>query len=542
MGGTADGEGQIGAIGSMSVPATTGGQDATLEGAQSAPAAPARVAEHPLEADRHDRRVRDWLGAAGSARSRILISYVVLLALAATLGLFGFRQVLLIRLDDEVDDAMRQEVLELDLLLVDGRDPDTGRAFTSLRQLFDTYFARNVPSRGEAMLGFVEGELVDSSTLTRFPLDRLPGEKLSDWGNLGSRSPGEEGTATGRVQTELGDAHFRAQRIRIGDEVGAFVVTILPADEREEIAELLTYGGAAALGVLLIASACAWLIAGRVLRPVRLLTETAQSISQSDLTNRIEVRGAGEAADMARSFNAMLDRLEAVFRSQREFVQDTNHELRDPLTIVRGHLELLEEDPDERQRSVGLVLDELDRMGRIVDDLQLLAEVDQPGFLRVEWIDAGLFADELISKARALASRRWTLEHSGQGTFLADRHRLTEAVMNLAHNAVQHTTEDDTVAIGMLVSEDEVRMSVRDTGTGISVSDQSQIFERFTRGTGAHLRYRGGGLGLAIVRAVAEAHGGRVDLDSRLGEGSTFTIVVPRPPSDGAAGGQNSDR
>jgi two-component system OmpR family sensor kinase len=168
--------------------------------------------------------------------------------------------------------------------------------------------------------------------------------------------------------------------------------------------------------------------------------------------------------------------------------------------------------------------------------------VDQPGFLRVEWIDAGVFAEELISKARALASRRWTLEHSGQGTFLADRHRLTEAVMNLAHNAVQHTAEDDTVAIGMSVSEDEVRMSVRDTGTGISVTDQSQIFERFTRGTGAHLRYRGGGLGLAIVKAVAEAHGGRVDLDSRLGEGSTFTIVVPRPANDGAAGGQNSDR
>jgi two-component system, OmpR family, sensor kinase len=526
----------------MSVPATTGGQDATLEGAQSAHAASPRVAERQLEADRHDRRVRDWLSTAGSARSRILVAYVVLLALAAALGLFGFRHALLLRLDDEVDDAMRQEVLELDRLLTDGTDPRTSRPFANLDALFDVYFARNVPSRDEAFLGFVEGELTHSTTLARFPLDRLPGETVGDWEQLGSRSPGEEGRANGRMQTELGEAYFRASRIRFQDDIGSFVVTILPAEERDEIGDLLTYGGAATLGVLLIASACAWLIAGRVLRPVRLLTETAQSISQSDLTNRIEVRGAGEAADMARSFNAMLDRLEAVFRSQREFVQDTNHELRDPLTIVRGHLELLEEDPDERQRSVRLVLDELDRMGRIVDDLQLLAEVDQPGFLRVEWIDAGVFAEELISKARALASRRWTLEHSGQGTFLADRHRLTEAVMNLAHNAVQHTAEDDTVAIGMLVSEDEVRMSVRDTGTGISVTDQSQIFERFTRGTGAHLRYRGGGLGLAIVKAVAEAHGGRVDLDSRLGEGSTFTIVVPRPPSDGAAGGQNSDR
>jgi two-component system OmpR family sensor kinase len=119
---------------------------------------------------------------------------------------------------------------------------------------------------------------------------------------------------------------------------------------------------------------------------------------------------------------------------------------------------------------------------------------------------------------------------------------LTEALMNLAHNAVQHTAVEDTVAIGTSLTEDEARLWVRDTGSGVPVSDQERIFERFTRGTGAHRLYRGGGLGLAIVRAIAEAHGGRVELESRLGEGSTFTIVVPREPTDGAAGGQDPDR
>jgi two-component system, OmpR family, sensor kinase len=523
----------------VSSPVDTKRDDLALEAGPSV-VRTAPAAETADVAERH--KVRDWLGAAGSARSRILIAYVVLLALAAALGLFGFRHALLLRLDDEVDDAMRQEVLELDRLLEDGRDPDTGRPFTSLRELFDTYFARNVPSRDEALIGFVEGKRYKSSTLARFPLDRIPEDALSYGAALASRSPGEEGRATERIDTELGEAHFRAQRIDFRDDVGAFLVLILPANEKEEIGDLLTYGGAAALGVLLIASACAWLIAGRVLRPVRLLTETAQSISQSDLTQRIEVRGTGEAADMARSFNAMLDRLEAVFRSQREFVQDTNHELRDPLTIVRGHLELLGDDPEERDRTVKLVLDELDRMGRIVDDLQLLAEVDQPGFLRLEWIQGELFAEELISKAKALAPRRWTLERAADGTFLADRHRLTEAVMNLAHNAVQHTDEDDAIAIGTVVSNGEVHISVRDTGTGISVSDQTRIFDRFTRGSDAHVRYRGGGLGLAIVKAVAEAHGGRVGLESRLGEGSTFTMVVPRQPTEGAHVGADPDR
>ena len=495
----------------------------------SYPAAP----EEAEPSERGERRIRDWLGAAHSARTRILIAYVLLLAIAALFAILGFRQFLLIRLEDQVDNALRQEVLELDQLLTNGRDPATGRPFATLEALFDTYFARNVPSNEEAFLGFVEGRLYRSSTLARFPLDRLPTERLADWERLASRSPGDERDATGRIDTRLGEAHFRAQRIRFEDDVGAFVVTILPAEEQEEISDFLTYGGAAALGMLLIASACAWLIAGRALEPVRQLTETARSISQSNLTHRIEVRGSGEAAEMARSFNAMLDRLESVFQSQREFVQDANHELRDPLTIVRGHLQLLEDDPEERRRTIRLVTDELDRMGTIVDDLKLLAEADQPGFLRFEWIDLDAFTHELHSKASALASRSWTVDHAGGGTFLADRHRLTQAAMNLAHNAVQHTTESDTIAIATEVRDDHVCITVRDTGVGISLSDQAAIFDRFTRGTGAHLRYGGSGLGLAIVKAIADAHEGRVELESRLGEGAKFTIVVPRDPRDG---------
>jgi two-component system, OmpR family, sensor kinase len=497
-----------------------------------------RVVESPEAVEPKKPRVRGWLGAR-SARSRILIAYVVILALAAVVALLGFRQFLLIRMEEEVRNALRQEVQELDQLLTNGRDPETGRPFASLEALFDVYFARNVPSREEAFLGFVENELYRSSSLARFPLDRLPTEALSDWERLASRSPGEEGSATGVMDTTLGDAFFRAERIVFGENVGAFVVTILPAQRREEIGWFLTQGGVAAVGVLLLASGCAWLIAGRVLEPMRLLTETARSISRSDLTRRIEVNATGEAAEMARSFNAMLDRLEAVFQSQREFVQDANHTLRDPLTIIRGHIQLMEVDSDlgERQRAAKLALDELDRVAAIVDDLKLLAEVDQPGFLRLEWSDLEAFTHELVSKGMALAPRRWIVDHVGEGKFFADRHRLTEAVMNLAHNAVHHTTDSDEIAIGTSANDGQVQISVRDTGTGISVSDQASIFHRFVRGEDAHLRYSGSGLGLAIVKAVAEAHGGSVDLKSRLGLGSTFTIVLPRDPSEGEAGG-----
>ncbi|HET6770854.1 MAG TPA: HAMP domain-containing sensor histidine kinase [Actinomycetota bacterium] len=500
------------------------------------PAAPRPGAKEPER-----RRVRGWFGIARAARTRILASYVILLALSAVLSTLAIRQVLFIRLDDRIKESGEQEVLELERLLAVGRDPQTGQPFAAPEALFDAYLARNVPSSEEALLTFVDGRFYRSA-LARFPLDQVPAAQLVDWADLSSSSPEETERNTGTFDTDLGKAYFRARRVLLGDSVGAFIVTILPAAELEEIRDLQTFGAAATLGVLVIASAFAWLIAGRALAPVRLLTETARTISRSDLTRRIHVYGAGDAAEMARSFNAMLDRLEGVFRSHRAFVQDVSHELRDPLTICRGHLELIGDDPKERHRTIGIVLDEIDRMTRIVNDLQVLAEAEQPDFLRTERIDLGLLAPEFTAKASALGRRRWMLDQTADGTFLADRDRLTEAVMNLAHNAVQHTSEEEAIGIGTAVTDTEVRIWVRDSGRGIAISDQARIFDRFARGKDAHRRYRGGGLGLAIVRAIAEAHGGRVELDSRLGEGSTFTVVVPRDSGEGAADGQNPDR
>jgi signal transduction histidine kinase len=485
---------------------------------------PAREPHEPTAPPKLERQ--DWYRAVRSVRTRILASYVVLLALSALVAMFGVRQLLHSQLEDRVQESLEQEVREFDQLVAVGNDPETGDPFTSVRALFDVYLARNVPSQEEALLGFVDGEFYRSA-LSQFPIDRLPSEELADWEGRSSRTPGEPESATGRFATNLGDAYFRARRIRLGDSTGALVVTILPAAELQDIQDLQTYGAAATVGILVLASVLAWFIAGRVLAPVRLLTETAHSISESDLTQRIPIRGAGEAAEMARSFNAMLDRLESVFQSQREFVQDASHELRDPLTICRGHLELLGDDPEERRATTALVLDELDRIGRIVDDLQLLAEAEHPDFLRREWVDLELLTHELLAKATALAPRRWGLDGIGSRMVFGDRQRLTEAVMNLAHNAVQHTVSHDSIAIGTSVSGNDVHIWVRDTGSGISAEDQLVIFERFKRGSDAHRRYRGGGLGLAIVKTVAEAHGGHVELDSQLGEGSKVTMVIP---------------
>jgi two-component system, OmpR family, sensor kinase len=488
------------------------------------PEAPTPPPPEPVAESQPERQ--DWYRAVRSVRTRILAAYVVLIALSAAVAILGVRSLLHSQLEERVQEALEQEIREFDQL-VDGIDPNTGKRFQTVQRVFDVYLDRNVPSQEEGILTFVNGEAWNRAALSQFPLDRAPSEQLADWEARSTRDPGDPRSAVGRFETTLGDAFFRARRVRIGDSTGALVVTILPAAELEDINDLQTYGAAGALAILLLASGVAWFVAGRVLAPVRLLTETARSISESDLTHRIAIRGGGEAADMARSFNHMLDRLESVFRSQREFVQDASHELRDPLTICRGHLELLGDDPEERRATTALVLDELDRIGRIVDDLQLLAEAEHPDFLRREWIDFELLTHELVAKATALAPRRWSLDSVGTGTVFADRQRLTEAVMNLAHNAVQHTVAHDSIAIGTSSTASEARIWVRDSGSGIAVEDQAKIFDRFKRGGDSHRRYRGGGLGLAIVKTVAEAHGGTVELESRLGEGSMFTIVLP---------------
>jgi signal transduction histidine kinase len=282
-----------------------------------------------------------------------------------------------------------------------------------------------------------------------------------------------------------------------------------------------------ALSVLLVASLLAFLAVGRVLAPLRDVAETARSISETDLSQRIEVHGNDEIAELARTFNDMLDRLEQAFGTQRAFISDAGHELRTPITIIQGHLDLLASGAAPKDEVVEIVEDELDRMSRLVEDLLLLAKSQRPNFLHLRHADLDVLTEELFSKAKAMADRDWQLERAAVGRILADRQRITQAVMNLARNAAEHTDSGATITIGSEIVETTARIWVTDTGAGIPVAEQARIFERFARGAGAAARAEGAGLGLAIARAIAEGHGGRVELRSKPGEGATFTIVIP---------------
>ncbi len=455
-----------------------------------------------------------------SLRARIVAYVIGLLAVATILFVAVTTTVLDIRLDNRIDAELSQESQEL-RRLVAGTDPRTGKPFAmDVKRIFDVYFERNVPSRNEAMIAFVKGKPYKrSEPVVPYRLDLDP-ELVARWSGLTQVRRGHVSTPAGRVE-------YLAVPITIGGRPEAVFVAATFRDLLQDDYDATVFAaGMVGLGVLLLGSLLAWRLADRVVDPVTRLTTTARTISETDLSRRIPVEGRDEVAQQAATFNEMLERLERAFQEQRQFLDDAGHELRTPLTIVLGNLELLPDDPVERQETVDLLTDELERMSRIVHDLLLLAKREQPDFLQLDTVDVGALTDELASKASALAPREWIVESRGQGLVVGDRQRLTEAMLQLAENAARHSGEDGPIRIGSSVAGDTARLWVRDEGAGIAPEDRERIFERFRRG-GDGRRTVGSGLGLAIVKAIAEAHGGRAEVESELGRGSTFTIVIP---------------
>jgi two-component system OmpR family sensor kinase len=305
------------------------------------------------------------------------------------------------------------------------------------------------------------------------------------------------------------------------------------AGEPADIAGTLHTEALVSLGGAVLVSMFVWVVAGRVLAPLQELAHTARMVTATDLTSRIPVEGRDELADLARTFNDMLDRLQRTLESQKEFIDDASHELLTPLTIIRGHLELRWEDPAEREATVELVTDEVMRMTRLVDELRVLALTRRPDFLYSEPLDAGAVVREVFEKVRLLASRDWQLASSAGGWLVGDRQRLEQALINLAHNAVQYTGPEDRIVIGAAIDERGARLWVADTGPGVPEDEHARIFERLAYGAGGRRHPNSTGLGLAIVSAIARAHGGRVELNSTPGDGATFSIVIPASEHQG---------
>ena len=471
-----------------------------------------------------------------SVRLKVLTSVLAMAALGLLLaGATAF--VLQSRLvDADIDDALLQEVEEFRALAENGVDPETGEPFTSIEQLLRIALQRNVPHDNETYLTFLEG--------VPFEYDRgerpiRPEQEPAVLAEVAAVAPGSP-VVFRDVETSAGAARLAIVPVGISDEpeAGTYLIAVHVDGERAPLLTMARLYLVIAGASLLLVGIVGWLVAGRLLAPLRELRESAQRITDTDLTERIPVHGSDDIADLTRTYNAMLDRLEAAFAMQRGFLDDAGHELRTPITVLRGHLELLDPaDPVDVEETRALLLDEIDRMGRQVEDLIVLAKSERPDFVVPAPVHVGVLVDEVLAKASALDDRAWLSDGSADAWVQGDEQRLTQALLQLADNAVKYSPPGTPVTVGSSVEEGRVRIWVADRGPGVPEEDRDRIFDRFGRGSGVGA-VDGSGLGLAIVRAIAEAHHGRITVTSPPGGGAVFTLALPRstPPDHGEAG------
>ncbi|MGH3863152.1 sensor histidine kinase [Actinokineospora sp.] len=477
-------------------------------------------------AARHDRPPgRQWVVPA---RIRIMGWLLLLMVMALATVALVTRNMLLRQVDGNVATALEQEAREFSGVAAAGVDRATNRPIGSARELLFNHLQRQYPDEDEVLVGWVantgDGEVLHQQRLMPLPLHQRP--ELFDTILVSANNHGSTRTDAGEMRWVK--VAVAGPSAAAGDR-GIFVVGYFVAGDQAKVDQTIRTLALVSLAGLLLGGFAAWLVAGQILAPVRLLHHAATQIGEHDLTRRIPVTGHDDIARLADQFNEMLDRLQEAFDTQRHFVDDAGHELRTPITIIRGHLELMGEDPADRAAVIRLCTDELDRMNRIVADLLVLAKAERPDFIQPATVELIELTSDLDAKVRALGDRRWRLEAIGEGRVVLDPQRVTQAVVQLAQNAVQHTADGDEIRLGSALYNGAVSFWITDQGPGVSSAETERIFERFARSStrGGTGQRTGAGLGLAIVKAIAEAHGGTTRLMSKPGKGATFGIELP---------------
>lgn len=287
---------------------------------------------------------------------------------------------------------------------------------------------------------------------------------------------------------------------------------------------------------MLLAGGGGWLLARRALKPVDHMTEAARRLSAEHLDERLGTTGTGDELDrLATTLNDMLGRLDMAFRQIRQFSADASHELQTPLTILKGELEVAlrtPRTPDEYRRVLTSALEESERIARLVEGLLLLSRADA-GVLRMDRqaVDLAHLVAEVCEQTQVLADAHGVTLDLGSIaplTIQGDRAHLRRLLLNLVDNSIKYTPACGHVTLVLQKDGEWAALRVADTGIGLSPEEQERIFQRFYRAPAAISQgEEGSGLGLCIARSIAEAHGGRIQVDSVPGRGSTFTVFLP---------------
>ncbi len=335
-----------------------------------------------------------------------------------------------------------------------------------------------------------------------------------------------------------------------GPGIAAVLVVAIPLrDVSESLHRLLLVELIVTLSVLLVLAILAWWVVKLGLRPLEQMEETAGAIAAGDLSRRVDVdHEHTEVGRLGLALNEMMQQIENAFAARaasegrlRRFVADASHELRTPLTSIRGYAELFRrgaaDRPEDLAKAMRRIEEEANRMGSLVDDMLLLARLDQGRPLDRQPVDLTRITRDAVDDARAVAPDR-PIDYAPNGAIFVpgDEMRLRQVLGNLLQNANRHTPPHTPVHVRVLDTDDEAVIEVADEGPGMADEDAGRVFERFWRSDPSRTRASGGaGLGLAIVAAIANAHGGRAEVQSATGQGSTFRVhlphVVPTPPA-----------
>lgn len=471
-----------------------------------------------------------------SLRARLLLTTVVLVALgllAASVATYRFLSSSLVRrVDQQLVEARPQAALALAV-----EDVGPHRPRTNLLLPPGTY----------AELRDGSGALVDAVGSRLFGLEEQAPPSL----DLPSGLPGSSGSPLEPARFLTAESvgglfpEYRVLATGLGPGQGTLLVATPLADvaatlQRLVIVEVVV----GAIVLLAVAVLALWLV--RVgLRPLAGIGETAGAIAAGDLSRRVEpAENRTEVGRLGLALNSMLAQIEAAFQERqasedrlRRFVADASHELRTPLTSIRGYAELFrrgaESRPEDLAVAMGAIEAQASRMGVLVDDLLLLARLDQGRPLEREPVDLGRVAADAVATATAIEpDRPIDLEADGPAPLLGDEGRLRQVVDNLLDNVRVHTPAGTPVRVTVETDDEDVLLSVADEGPGVPPEVAPRMFERFYRGDPARSRETGGaGLGLAIVSAIVQAHGGTVSAESPDGGGAVIRLRLPGRPS-----------
>lgn len=370
---------------------------------------------------------------------------------------------------------------------------------------------------------------------------RISGQRLIDTPDLaGLLADPPQGEELRTVDGVLGESSFRVRYVPANRDQQPMIIA-LPLDDVSATLRQLIYTSVGIAVLLAAVSAILSSWVGRFgLKPISEMTATADAIAAGDTTTRADSYGdATEAGRLASAFNLMLDERDQADTMLRSFVSNASHELRTPLTSIGGYLDLYEQgafrEPGQLDDVVRRMRNESERMNLLVEDLLLLARFDEEQPLEIAPVDVPLLLNDAAASAQAAhPDRSIAVAESSVGDLhvQADRLRIQQAVASLVHNAVAHT--DAAVVLDAQTTDEDVKISVTDDGPGLAAQDAALVFDRFYRTDASRSRRAGGsGLGLSIVKSIAEAHGGTVSVITDVGQGARFTISLPRQHGTG---------